>query len=167
MNNHYKKIAIIGISGSGKSTLARKLATETGLPIFHMDTIFWKGNWEEVPEEEYLGKHREIVSREKWIIEGYIDDKMADRLRQADLVIYLDYSGLRSAWQVIKRWLKHRKTSRPELPNEALERFSFKFLWLVFTRGERKNIEQALKINPPKNLKVYKNPAKSTLKDML
>ncbi len=139
-----QKIAVIGISGSGKSTLARKLTGQTRLPLYHMDALFWKGNWEPVPEAEYLAEHAKLLEKEQWIIEGYIDSKMADRLKKADLVIYLDYSGFRCAWRIFCRYLKHRKESRPELPKEALENFDHKFLWMVLNRGERKDIESAL-----------------------
>ena len=142
---HAKKIAVVGIGGSGKSYFARKLAEETGLPLFHMDALFWKGNWEAVPEVEYIEAQRKLLAENnRWIIEGYVDEALADRLKEADLIIYLDYPGPLCFWRAIRRWLRHRKESRPELPKEALERFDWKFLRVVLTRGERPGIEKAL-----------------------
>lgn len=155
-----KKIAIVGISGSGKSTLSRKLTTQTGLPLFHMDQLYWKGNWEAVPEEEYLKEHEVLVQKESWIIEGYIDAKMANRLKFADLVIYLDYSGWRCAWHLILRRFKYHKKNRPELPREALEKLKWSFFRMVLTGGEHKNIEEAIKVAQPKNLNRFKSPRK-------
>ncbi len=123
-----------------------------------MDQLFWRGNWEEVPEEEYLEKHKLLIVQEKWIIEGYVDEKMSERLKRADSVLYLDYSGMRCVFQLIKRWLTHRSESRPELAPEALEKFSFSFLWLVLTRGERIRIEEAIRISKPQNLKRFCSP---------
>jgi adenylate kinase family enzyme len=74
-----KRIAIVGISGPGKSTFSRKLATKTGLTLYHMDLLFWKENWKAVPEEEYLKAHTELVKKDTWIIEGYIDKSMSVR----------------------------------------------------------------------------------------
>ena len=111
-----KKIAILGISGSGKSVFSRQLGEKLGLPVIHMDQLFWEGNWEAVPESDYLAKHEEVIKGDQWIIEGYIDAKMSNRAQAADLILYLDYSGLRCAWQVIKRWLKHRKKAAPSFP---------------------------------------------------
>lgn len=139
------KIAIIGISGSGKSTLSRQLAEKTGLPVFHMDPLFWREGWEEVPEEEYLAKHQELLRCDKWIIEGWIDGKMSDRLKQADLVIHLDYSGLRCAMRLIRRYLKHRKEARPELSKGLEEEFIPKHWWSVLLKRERKNIDEVIK----------------------
>ncbi len=132
-----KRISIIGISASGKSVFARKLAEKTKLPLFHLDKLFWEGNWEEVPEREYLQAHQKLIEQDLWIIEGYTDIKMSDRLKKSDLVIFLDYPGWLCAWRVLKRWLGHRKVSRPELPKEALEKLKGEFLWKVFARKER------------------------------
>lgn len=154
----YKKIAIIGVSASGKSTLSRKIAEKTSLPLFHMDMLYWKEDWQAVPESEYLKAHKLIVEKPEWIVEGYIDGKMANRLKNADLVIYLDYSGLRCAWQLTLRRIKYHKRNRPELPKEALERFKLKFFWLVLTRGEHKDIENAINIGKPLNLKRFHSP---------
>lgn len=85
-----------------------------------------------------------LISTDSWIIEGYIDDAMADRLFSADLVIYLDYPGYLCASRVLRRWAMHRGTSRPELPEAARERLDPSFVWMVFRRGERPGIESAL-----------------------
>ncbi|OGZ67532.1 MAG: hypothetical protein A3C58_02150 [Candidatus Staskawiczbacteria bacterium RIFCSPHIGHO2_02_FULL_34_10] len=150
-----KRIAIIGISGSGKSTLSRKIAEKTRLPLFHMDTLYWKANWQAVPESEYLKAHELLVGRSEWIIEGYIDGKMANRLKNTDLVIYLDYSGFRCVWQLILRRLKYDKKNRPELPKEALERLKPSFFWMVLKGGERMGIEEAISNGNPTNLKRF------------
>jgi adenylate kinase family enzyme len=139
-----KRIAVIGISGAGKSVFARELAARTQLPLFHMDQLFWRGNWEAVPESEYIEQHRQLIAKDAWIIEGYVDEAMADRLSLADLVIYLDYPGTLCAWRVVHRWIMHRGTSRPELPEAARERLDPSFVWMVFRRGERPGIDAAL-----------------------
>ena len=36
-----KRVMIIGDGGSGKSTLARLLGAQTGLPVHHLDQVFW------------------------------------------------------------------------------------------------------------------------------
>ncbi len=156
MNVH--KVAIIGISGSGKTMLSRCLSERMKLPVFHMDTIFWKGKWQEVPESEYLKKHAELLQKDAWIIEGYIDVAMVDRLKKADLVIFLDYSGWLCAWRKIKRWVKHRRRSRPELPKEAHEMLTRKNLWHILSRQERVPTLQALEQARPKNVITLHSP---------
>jgi adenylate kinase family enzyme len=153
-----RRISIIGISGSGKSVFARKLAAELQLPLFHMDTLFWKGKWEAIPEKEYLKNHQKLIQGDRWIVEGYIDEKMSDRLLRSDLVIFLDYPGWFCVWRVFLRWLTHRKQSRSELPKEANEKLAGSFLWRVFTRKERVSIKDALKKANPQNLHVVRSP---------
>lgn len=143
--NVYKKIAVVGITGAGKSTFSRKIAEKTGLPLFHMDSLFWRGKWEEVPEDEYLRKHNEILANnDSWVIEGWIHAKMANRLQQADLILYLDYPGWLVAVRYVQRWFKHRKVARPELPPESRERLRLRWLVLAFFRNERSDIEATL-----------------------
>jgi adenylate kinase family enzyme len=153
-----KKIALIGISGSGKSIYSRRLGKVLNLPLIHMDKLFWKGNWREIPEKEYLIAHQAEANKPSWIIEGYIDEKMSIRLKNADLILYLDYSGIRCAWRVVKRWLTHRSQSRPELPKEAFERIGPSFLWMVLRRRERKDIERALEQSDNMKIIRFKSP---------
>lgn len=48
------RIAIIGISGSGKTTFAKQLFKKTGLPLYHMDTLYWKYIWTIFRQKERL-----------------------------------------------------------------------------------------------------------------
>lgn len=56
------KIAIVGISGSGKSTFARSLSVKTGLPLHHMDSLYWTSNWIEVDASEWQKKETAILT---------------------------------------------------------------------------------------------------------
>ena len=47
-----KRIAIIGCGGSGKTTLATQLGAALGLPVHHLDRLFWRAGWQETPKEE-------------------------------------------------------------------------------------------------------------------
>ena len=154
----YKRIAIIGISASGKSTASRILASKTRLPLFHMDQLFWRESGEDVPEEEYLEKHAVLTAYEEWIIEGYVDEKMSERLKRADLVLYLDYSRWRCSIQLMRRWLTRPQARRFELVPEALEKFSARFLWRVFSRGERPRIEKAIQVAHPIVMHRFSTP---------
>ncbi len=136
MMNLGKKIVIVGVSASGKTTFARKLSDVLKLPFIPMDSIMWKPGWNYIGDEATVQKLREVSARSEWIIEGYITKSARTFLfEQADVVIYLDYSPLTSSLRYILRWLKHRKDARPELEGSP-EKFSFKFLHLVWTKGE-------------------------------
>ncbi len=47
-----KRLAIVGCAGAGKSTLARLLGQILGLPVFHLDALFWRPGWVETPLDE-------------------------------------------------------------------------------------------------------------------
>ncbi len=44
---------VIGSSGAGKSTFSRRLSEKTGLPVIHLDVLFWKPDWVETDKEEW------------------------------------------------------------------------------------------------------------------
>ena len=48
-----KRVLVIGGNGSGKSTFSKKLGEKTGLPVVHLDKIWWRGNWEYISREEF------------------------------------------------------------------------------------------------------------------
>ena len=72
-----KRVAVFGNTGGGKSTLAMRLAEVTGLPLYPLDLIQFKPGGGQVPHEQYLKEHSDILARERWIIEGYGDAKSA------------------------------------------------------------------------------------------
>ena len=147
------RIAIVGISGTGKTTYARKLSALTGLSLHHMDSLFWRGEWEVVPEKLYISAQSLLIAKSDWIIEGYIDPALSERAHAADLIIDLDFPGWLCAWRVILRWLRHRSSARAELPKEATERLRLRFLWIVLSRAERPAIDAALAMVDPAKIR--------------
>ena len=47
-----ERILVIGCPGAGKSTLSRQLGEKLGLPVIHLDRLFWKPGWVESTREE-------------------------------------------------------------------------------------------------------------------
>ena len=108
-----------------------------------MDTLFWDKNWQQREEQEWLQKEKEFYQKEQWIIEGYVDERSIARLRNADVIIYLDIKGTVGTYNYIKRWLEYRGSARPELPN-CIEKFSLSFLINILFKKERPAIENTL-----------------------
>jgi len=86
-----QKIIIIGCPGSGKSTFARGLHLSTGLPIHHMDLIFWRNDKSSITSEELKSALDQIMQNEHWIIDGNYISTLTNRLEHCDTVFFLDY----------------------------------------------------------------------------
>src|SRR5688572_11642762 len=39
------KVLVIGPGGAGKSTFANALGERTGLPVIHLDALYWRPGW--------------------------------------------------------------------------------------------------------------------------
>jgi adenylate kinase family enzyme len=128
-----KRILIIGSGGSGKSTLARQLSAATGLPLIHLDAIYWRPGWEETPKPEWVSMINHLVKKPEWIMDGNYGGTLDQRLDACDTVILLDISPWLCLWRVGRRRLRHAGQSRPELAPDCPERLDAKFLWWVAT----------------------------------
>lgn len=87
-----RKIIVIGCPGSGKSTISKKLSDATGLPLFHLDNIWWKSDRSHISREEFDKKLGEILTADRWIIDGDYSRTYEMRFAACDTVIFLDYS---------------------------------------------------------------------------
>ncbi len=87
----YRRAMIIGCPGSGKSTFARLLRDVTGLPLHHLDAIFWKPDRTTLKKEEFRAIMRKIIETDAWIIDGHYASTLEWRLSACDVVFFLDY----------------------------------------------------------------------------
>ncbi len=139
------RIVIIGISGTGKTRLAQKLSKIFNIPIVHYDEICWGENWTEKDEKIVKQEIEKEILADKWVLEGYIEPASQSRLKRADLVIYLDYSGAQAFWGGIQRWWRNKGKNRPELASGCIEKFDWDYLKIMWNRNERVEIEKAIK----------------------
>ena len=76
-----ERILIIGCGGAGKSTLARKLGEKTGLPVVHLDQIWWEpGNWKHLEKPEFDERLMAELEKPRWILDGNFNRTMELRL---------------------------------------------------------------------------------------
>ena len=90
-SDRMEKVIIIGCPGSGKSTFGRKLERITGLPLYHLDMMFWNEDRTTVPKELFIERLQETMSNSKWIIDGNYGGSMEMRIKECDTVFFLDY----------------------------------------------------------------------------
>jgi adenylate kinase family enzyme len=83
-----KKVAIFGNAGGIRSTLAKQLSNATSLLLYFVDKIKHHAGGEEVPHDEYLSIHSNLLSQEKWIIDGFgCDSSVWERFSDADTLL--------------------------------------------------------------------------------
>lgn len=87
-----KKVIVIGCPGSGKSTLARALHQKTGLPLHHLDMMYWNADKTTVEKDVFLTRLSAILKEDAWIVDGNYSSTMEMRLQACDTVIFLDFS---------------------------------------------------------------------------
>ena len=86
-----KKVIIIGCPGSGKSTLSRAIHEKTGIPLHHLDMMFWNADRTTVEKQVFLDRLSAAMEQDTWIIDGNYGSTMEMRLAACDTVFFLDY----------------------------------------------------------------------------
>ena len=86
-----KKVIVIGCPGSGKSTLSKKLNEILGIPVVHLDMLYWNSDRTIVDKAIFLRKQLSTIQKKEWIIDGNYASTMELRLQACDTVIFLDY----------------------------------------------------------------------------
>lgn len=130
-----QRILVLGCGGSGKTTFARKLAEKTGLPLHHLDALYWKPNWTKPPTAEFLETVSEIVKQDKWILDGSYMGSLPIRVVRSDLILYLDFPNYVCLWNILKRRIKYAAftgRTRPGMPAECPETIYFSFVKWVW-----------------------------------
>lgn len=154
-----ERVLIIGCGGSGKSTLARQLGEKTGLPVVHLDKLFWHPGWVESPPEEIDEKIQQVLEEPRWIMDGNFNRTLPKRLEYCDTVIYLDFSRWACLMGVMKRILTTYGTVRPDMGEGCPERFDLDFLKWVwnFNKSKREQYHAMLSGLDGKEIFIFKN----------
>ena len=86
-----KKVIVIGCPGSGKSTFSRALRDATGIPLYHLDMMYWNADRTRVERPIFLERLEAVLAADTWIIDGNYASTMERRMQACDTVIFLDY----------------------------------------------------------------------------
>lgn len=131
MKVRHRKVLVIGCSGAGKSTLSRALGERWKLPVYHLDALYWKPGWVPTPKEEFLAKLQGILGQLAWLIDGNFDSTLEMRAREADLIVFLDFSTWRCLSRVVKRAWTYRGKTRPDMGEGCPEKIDWEFVhWI-------------------------------------
>lgn len=131
------KIAVLGFSGSGKSTLARALGERLGCPVLHLDRVQFISNWELRDRGEAAALVEEFLdTHDSWVIDGnYKGFSQERRLREADSILFLNFSRWSCLLRVIRRALRYRGVTRPDMADGCTEKLDWEFVRWVLWEG--------------------------------
>ena len=102
-----QKVAVFGNAAGGKSTLARRMAELTRLPLYPLDIMQYRRGGGKVPHEDYLNAHADLLTRDRWIIDGFGCVPSAwERFVAADTLVYIDLPLFTHYRWVTKRLIK-------------------------------------------------------------
>ena len=165
-----EKVLIIGCSGAGKSTLARVMAEKTGLPLIHLDKLFWRENWQHISRDEFDALLQQELEKEQWILDGNYDRTLNVRLRYCDTVLYLDYPRWQCLLGVIKRVATTYGKVRPDMSDGCPERFDWEFMKWVWNYNKEHRAELYRVLGETENVQVVvlknRKAGKAFLRDL-
>jgi adenylate kinase family enzyme len=126
-----RRVVILGCSGSGKTTLAVQLGERLGLPVVHLDPLYWRPGWQAPDTQGFRARVADAIAGEAWISEGNYRETFELRLPYADAVIILDRARWVCLWRVLWR-ASFRRGQRPDLPEgcaDKTDRELLRFIW--------------------------------------
>jgi adenylate kinase family enzyme len=128
-----RRVLILGSPGSGKSTFARKLGAITGLPVIHLDQLFWEPGWVQAPMEVFLPRLRDALAQDEWIIDGNFASTLDLRLPRADRIILFERSRLACVARVGRRVATSHGVVRQDMAAGCPEKLDLAFLKYVWS----------------------------------
>jgi adenylate kinase family enzyme len=156
MRAQMQRIVILGCSGSGKSTLARRMGEKLGLPVVHLDALYWLPGWVERGKPAFRALVAQALAGERWICDGGYTSTYDLRLPRADTVIWLDRPRWLCVWRVITRWLTHIGRTRADMGPGCPEKVDWAFIRFIWTWEKRKRplLEAALAEHAPQTARI-------------
>lgn len=125
------RIVVLGPSGTGKTTICRILGEKLGLNVLHLDSIYWKRNWENIDKEEFDDFMKDFFKQNRlWAIDGnYTNNQhFKYRLDLADTIILLDFGLQVSLKGIHERAGKYKHRNREDMAEGCFEGIDQEFL---------------------------------------
>jgi adenylate kinase family enzyme len=140
-----KRILILGPSGAGKSTLALHVGACLGLPVVHLDAIYWNPGWVHTEAGRFRERVAEAAARDTWVMDGNYTGHLDLRLPRAEAVIWLDLPRYiyfsRCVLRLIRNYGRERDDIGPGCPERLDVSFFRDWVWTYPTRSHVRHAE--------------------------
>ena len=123
------RIIVVGSQGSGKSWLAFRMGKKLGLPVLHLDVLYWLPGWQPSDKASFRARVAEAIAGEAWVVDGSYGGLAFDLIiARADIFIVIERSRWVCQWRVAWRSVFQRDRTRADLPEGCPERLDWKLM---------------------------------------
>lgn len=153
-----KKVIVIGCPGSGKSWFSRALHDKTGIPLYHLDLMYWRADRTTVDKVVFRERLRSTIEKEEWIIDGNYGSTMEMRMEACDTVFFLDYPV-----EVCLSGMEERRGKpRPDMP-WVEDEMDEEFIAFIknYSTDSRPQVMELLGWYSDKNIVIFKTRAEA------
>jgi len=124
-----RRVIVVGSQGSGKTSLSRSLGRKLGLPVVHLDVLYWRPGWKPSDKASFHLRVAEKIASDAWVIDGSFSGLAFDlTLARADTLVVIDRPRWLCQWRILWRSAFDRDTTRPDLPEGCPEQFDWKLM---------------------------------------
>lgn len=151
-----KKIMVIGCPGSGKSTFSKALHDATGIPLYHLDMLYWNADRTTVEKSVFRERLANTLQKEAWIIDGNYGSTMEMRMQACDTVIFLDYP-LEVCMEGVRIRRGKARTDMPWVEAEDEEDAEFIAFIKSYNSESRPKVMELLEKYKEKNVEIFRS----------
>jgi len=164
-----RRIIVVGSQESGKTSLALKLGRQLGLPVIHLDVLYWQPGWKPSDTASFRTRVTDAIAGDAWVVDGSYSGLAFDlTLARADRLVVIERPRWLCQWRILLRSAFNRDTARPDLPEGCPEQFDWTLMreaWRYDT--ERRPVIEAERIRYGGNVPVLRLRSDGDIVDFL
>jgi adenylate kinase family enzyme len=102
-----RRIMVVGSGGAGKTHVARAVSARLGIPLVHLDAVYFDADWNAMPPAAFAAAQERLCAAESWVIDGNHASTLPIRLARADTVVIVDVPTATALWGAVSRQVRH------------------------------------------------------------
>jgi adenylate kinase family enzyme len=164
-----RRVIVIGCQGSGKTRLALNLGQKLGLPVVHLDVLYWLPGWKASDKASFRARVADAVASEGWVVDGSFSGLAFDlTLARADTLVVIERPRWLCQWRIACRSAFARDGMRPDLPKGCPEQFDWNLMREAWRyNADRKPVIEAERVKFGAEVPVVRLSRDREIKDFL